>query len=369
MHKGKGKRTAEGGPAPTGACAPLPRTATLPGRAAGLDAAPYRRLRPARRRLLRAPPRHRALGPFRCPVPSPPGQCRPSPPDEAALDEATDGPVPASRARWRPRRRKPRRCPGLRAPLATLASPACRPGPRCPNAPSSASSPCAVPRGRPPLPASVRWCNLQPCAPGSTVLCACHCPRSAYHDLECAFAGSFYVASSGKLFQRPKRVTLTDFSTQPPGVCRTPTTRQVPCGTLKMQDSKRGTLRTGRSCRTEPAIWWSDDKPTNKCVSHCDKHPGERGRESRGRGAPAAATRARMRRRSPNPKTPLEATAQAAARGGRLAAPASSRWGLVFPKLVPRLGLRTVISPGCEHRDSGSRWRGLVGRPLDQGQR
>lgn len=227
-------------------------------------------------------------------------------------------------------------------------------------------------RGSPgpaPLPASVRWCNLQPCAPGSTVLCACHCPRSAYHDLECAFAGSFYVASSGKLFQRPKRVTLTDFSTQPPGVCRTPTTRQVPCGTLKMQDSKRGTLRTGRSCRTEPAIWWSDDKPTNKCVSHCDKCSGERGRESRGRGAPAAATRARMRRRSPNPKTPLEATAQAAARGGRLAAPASSRWGLVFPKLVPRLGLRTVISPGCEHRDSGSRWRGLVGRPLDQGQR
>lgn len=161
----------------------------------------------------------------------------------------------------------------------------------------------------------------------------------------------------------------SDFSTQPPGVCRTPTTRQVPCGTLKMQDSKRGTLRTGRSCRTEPAIWWSDDKPTNKCVSHCDKRSGERGRESRGRGAPAAATRARMRRRPPNPKTPLEATAQAAARGGRLAAPASSRWGLVFPKLVPRLGLRTVISPGCEHRDSGSRWRGLVGRPLDQGQR
>lgn len=191
MHKGKGKRTAEGGPAPTGACAPLPRTATLPGRAAGLDAAPYRRLRPTRRRLLRAPPRHRALGPFRCPVPSPP--------DEAALDEATDGPVPASRARWRPRRRKPRRCPGLRAPLATLASPA------CPNAPSSASSPCAVPRGRPPSPrlSDGVTCSPAPPAPRCYALVIVRAALTAIWNAH-LFAGSFYVASSGKLFQRPK---------------------------------------------------------------------------------------------------------------------------------------------------------------------
>lgn len=246
---------------------------------------------------------------------SPPGQCRPSPPDEAALDEATDGPEPASRARWRPRRRKPRRCPGLR--------------PRSPRWPLP---PVPTPRPRPPHPArfpgagppSPRLsdgvtCSPAPPAPRCYALVIIRAALTAIWNAH-LFAGSFYVASSGKLFQRPKRVTLTDFSTQPPGVCRTPTTRQVPCGTLKMQDSKRGTLRTGRSCRTEPAIWWSDDKPTNKCVSHCDKRSGERGRESRGRGAPAAATCARMRRRSPNPKTPLEATAQAAARGGRLAA-------------------------------------------------
>lgn len=177
--------------------------------------------------------------------------------------------------------------PGLRAPLATLASPA------CPNAPSSASSPCAVPRGRPPssrLSDGVT-CSPAPPAPRCYALVIVLAALTTIWNAH-LFAGSFYVASSGKPFQRPKRVTLTDFSTQPPGVCRTPTTRQVPCGTLKMQDSKRGTLRTGRSCRTEPAIWWSDDKPTNKCVSHCDKRSREGPGEQRARGASSGHTRA-----------------------------------------------------------------------------
>ena len=44
----------------------------------------------------------------------------------------------------------------------------------------------------------------------------------------------------------------------------------------------------------------------------------------------------------------------------------SSRWGLVFQELVQQDKLRIVISPGCEHQNSRSRWCDLVERPLDQ---
>lgn len=180
MHKGKGKCAAEGGPAPTGACAPLPRTATLPGRAAGLT-----------------PPRTAVSGPRAAAssalrlgtAPSAPSGAPCRPPRDSAVRPLLTKPPSTRPPTARCQRPGRDGGPGVGGPAAAPASgPARHAGlSRLSQRPVLGLLTLRGSPGPGPLPASVRWCNLQPCAPGSTVLCACHCPRSAYHDLECVF--------------------------------------------------------------------------------------------------------------------------------------------------------------------------------------